>query len=217
MKKIGVQIGVLLCCMGCSSLPLSQAYWHDVDFDKPANFVHKKNELTLSVSNDATTLYVEIGSYSAVTVQKIKHLGLSLWISKGKSPRKNYGIHYPLPYADAKGQVALEGFSIANLVAVPLSEITPIHLKYSFSEDKMNYHIAIPLAELGLNLLDTFTIEVRSFEKGNEEYLSALTAAEAIERRLDEYKANPINTYKSNELIPFFETFKLAKKPNKNL
>ncbi len=184
MKQIGLKIVVLLCLVGCGTVPLIQSYWHSANFDLPANFVHQKNELTLSVSNDSTTLYIEIESYSHSTIKKIQDLGLSLWISKGKSPNKTYSIHYPLPYSDTKGQVALEGFAFANLVAMPLSEIAPIQIKNTFTEDAMHYAIRLPLAEIGLLPTDIFTVEVRSFAQGDEEYLSALTAAEAIERTI---------------------------------
>ncbi len=215
MRRFWTKILVLLCCVGCGTPQFNQAGWHTERRNNPANYFHKRNDITLSVSNDATNLYVEISSYSPATIQKMQELGISLWISKGKSPSKSYGIHYPLPYSDTKGQAALEGFQFANLVAMTLEEIAPIQLQSSFSEDKMVYELRIPFVELDLGLSDVFTIEIRSFANGKQEYLSALSAAEVIERRLDEYKANPVNTYNPNELVPFFETFRLAKMPNK--
>lgn len=213
-----LNIITLLLLLSCGSTSESyKSAWHEKSSKAPAAVFHKDNELTLAVSNDNSFLYIEIASTSTKTIQQIQELGLSLWISEGKFQKEQHGIHYPLPYENSKGKVALEGFSKASLTALSIEELAPIQIKTSLpAKNAMQYELKIPLSELAIENLDFFTISLASFTRGKEEYLNSLTTAEEIERRLDAYKANPQNTQSRNELIPFFKTFQLAKKPNRN-
>lgn len=207
--------GLLLFSCGSASQQ-HQSQWHSTLKDAPAAIFHPENALTLSVSNDVDFLYIEIASTSLRTIEKIQKLGLSIWVNKGVLAHKTHGIHYPLPYENTEGKVALEGFWQEPLVALPLAETAPLQLALSILPKNLLYTLQLPLSELALAPKDKFTVSISSFAAGKQEYLESLTTAEEIERRLDAYKANPQYFYAKNELVPFFTLFELAKKPSKN-
>ncbi len=217
MTKIKIYSCIVLTLFlySCTSIQLHKSLWYKEVQNFPATIFQKENNITLTVSNNETDLFIELFSNSPETIANIKATGLSLWLNKGKNPQKKYGIHYPLPYTDTKDKVALENFSQANLVAIPLSEIAPIQLSATLSTEEMHYNLQIPLTELNLKNTDIFTVQLSSFASGETEYLSSLTTSEEIERRLNEYKAKRDRNYNQNEIIPFFFTFELAKMPNK--
>ncbi len=216
MRKVYNFLIVCVLCTACSSTHYYESVWHGKEAKVPAAIFQQENALTLSVSNDTTAIYITLSSTSAATIKKIEQLGLSVWLSEGASPRQTFGIHYPLPYEDTKGKVALEGFTEASATAIPLKEISPIQLSTTTLSEDFTYKLQIPFSQLDFTENTRFTVHVCSFTAGKEEYLSGLTASEAIERRLDTYKASPQNSYNPNELKPFFHTFQMAKKPNKN-
>ncbi len=203
-------------CSACSSARYYESLWHEEGAKVPAAIFHQENALTLSISNDTTNIYIELSSASKTTIKKMEQLGLSIWLSKGTAPHQTFGIHYPLPYEDTKGKAALEGFPQASLIAVPLKEIKPIQLSATILPENFTYELQIPLSQLGFTQDTEFTVYICSFTAGKEEYLSSLTSAQEIERRLDNYKASPEHFYNANELRPFFHTFRMVKKPNKN-
>lgn len=205
----------VLLLLSCNSPNYYQSQWHSKDLDIPASFFNKNNALTLSISNDETFLYLEVASTFPQTIEKIKKLGLSIWFSKGATPHKKHGIHYPLPYDKIQNEAALEGFSEQELVAIPLKAIAPIQIQASFLPQNMRYQVKLPLSELGFTTQTLFTLSIASFALGKQEYLSSLTTAQEIERRLDEYKATPTQFSESN-LAPFFVHFQLVKTPNRN-
>ncbi len=222
-RKINISVRqicnlLIICvlCAACSSTQYYESVWHGKEAKVPAAIFQQENALTLAVSNDTTSVYIILSSTSSETIKKIEQLGLSVWLSEGTSPRQTFGIHYPLPYEDTKEKVALEGFAQASSVAVPLKEIDPIQLSTTILPEDFTYKLQIPFSQLDFTENTRFTVYICSFTAGKEEYLSGLTAAEAIERRLDTYKASPQNSYNTNELKPFFHTFQMAKKPNKN-
>lgn len=214
--KLFCNIFCVFFLFSCSAPQHYTSHWHDAKANMPAAYFHQHNAISLTVSNDADFMYLEIASTAPNTIQQIKQLGLSVWLSKGATPRKTYGIHYPLPFDETQAEAALEGFSASSLVAIPLADIAPIKIQASFLPETMSYLLKIPLSELQLNSEAIFTISLSSFALGKQEYLSSLTTAEEIERRLDEYKANPEYQYASHNLAPFFVKFQLAKNPNKN-
>lgn len=216
MIKFVQNILLLFVLLSCSTPQRYQSSWHEKNSNTPAAFFHKNNKLTLAVSNDNQFLYLEIVSYAPETIQKIKQLGLSLWLSKGATPNKTYGIHYPLPFDNTQGEVALEGFNQQGLAAMSLAAIAPIELQASFLPEAMHYQLKLPLSELQFTTQTVFTVNIASFSLGKQEYLNSLTTAQEIERRLDTYKANPEYLYSKSELVPFFKSFRLAKMPNKN-
>lgn len=215
--RIGrLHIFVILLVLSCTALHHYPAHWHENKIEVPANYFHEENALTLSISNDTKFLYCTVESTSLEKIEQIKHLGMSIWFSKGATPHKTHGIHYPLPYDDTQEQVALEGFSHEALVATDVAVVSPIHINASFFPEKMQYKIKLPLTDLQLTPEAIFTVSIASFALGKQEYLNSLTTAAEIERRLDAYKANPEYLYSKNELVPFFISFQLAKMPNKN-
>lgn len=217
MKRLCSIIVFAVLLSACKAPQYYQSHWHNASAKPVAAVFHQQNDITITVSNNVEYLYIEIESSNTQTIEKIKKLGLSVWLSKGKTPRKTYGIHYPLPYKDASGKAALEGFAQIPLLAMPLSQIAPVTLSASFLLQNMKYKLKIPLTELSLSTESVFTIYLTSFTSGKEEYLSSLTSAQEIERRLDDYKVHPKHFYNTAELTPFFNTFQLAKMPNKNL
>ncbi len=216
MKRIVLYFLLLVFWASCRITERYKSLWNATSKNAPASVFQQENEMTLKVSNDATTLYIEVASSSEAVVSKIKELGLAMWLSAGTSPRKTFGIYYPLPYKEMENKVVLDGFSYANSVPIPLQEIGQIQIAATFSQEEMLYKVQIPLDEIQLSSTDVFTIQIASFAAGKEEYLSSLTTEQEIERRLDKYKANPDYQHNENELLPFFYVFELAKMPNKN-
>lgn len=218
----------LILLISCSTVAPYSAVWHTSSIEKPDNYFHKENHMALRVDNDSAQLYIKLTALDTATIQKILKQGLSLWISQGKTPKKRYAIHYPLPsFADFSSkettyfnQMVTEGFYGEDTpVLVELKEVEEIKTQISFDENTFNYHVNIPWALLSINFEETqyITIEIMSFLRGEMEYTSGMNSAEVIERRLDKYKAIPLYEHNPYELIPFFETFRLAKMPNKNL
>lgn len=208
---------LIICILNSCTTPLFySSQWHGSESNTPISFFHKANKISLSVSNNSTHLFIDILSTDIKTLSKIKKLGLSLWLSKGKKPLRFHGIHYPLPFDNTEGKVALEGFMTEDLVAVPFSAIEPLKISSTLTNQQFHYKITIPLESISLTIETKLTLSLASFTKGKTEQLSGLTSAQAIERRLDEYKAKPQHSHSENEIFPFFTTFTLAKTPNKN-
>ncbi|PVX51736.1 hypothetical protein C7377_0021 [Balneicella halophila] len=217
MKRLVYSLPIIFIVMACSSTTsVHQSIWHNNTPKAPASIFHKTNGITLAVSNDSEFLYIDIESTNPQAIDKIRQLGLSVWLSKGANPNKTYGIHHPLPFKNTEDNVALEGFNQAPMVALPINDIDPLKIKSSLLPELMIYSLKVPLTEIDLRNAEIFTISVASFSLGKQEYLSGLTTAEEIERRLNEYKANPNYEEHQPELVPFYNTFQLAKKPNKN-
>lgn len=215
MKLFFYLLGIIF-LISCNSSSYYTSQWHTKGDKEPASVFHKENRLSVAVSNDEEYLYLKIESTNPETIQKVKKLGLSVWLSNGENPNKSWGIHYPLPFENTERKAALEGFNQEPLVALPLTAIAPIKIMASFLPEDMKYSIKVPLSELQIDDKGIFTVSLASFSLGKQEYLTGLTTAEEIERRLDEYKANPYENKNKPELIPFFATFQLAKMPNKN-
>lgn len=216
----------LILLTACSTASHYNAVWHNQSEEKPDNYFHQKNRITLRVDNDSTQLYIKITALDTATIEKILEQGLSLWINQGQSPKEKYAIHYPLPsfanFSREKtthfNRVATEGFYGENIpTLLTLEDIKEIKTQISLDKDIFSYSVYIPWVLLNIDFKKTqyITLEIMSFGRGKTEYMSSMNSDEVIERRLDKYKAIPIYEHNPYELIPFFATFRLAKMPNK--
>ncbi len=141
MKRIVFCLLVFVFVGSCSTTERYKSLWNATSKNAPASVLHQENGMTLKVSNDATTLYIEVASNSESTIAKIKELGLAMWLSAGTSPRKTFGVYYPLPYKEMENKVVLDGFSYANSVPIPLQEIAPMRIATNFSQEDKWLHL----------------------------------------------------------------------------
>jgi hypothetical protein len=205
---------------------------------KEAVYYHPDDQLSVKVFNDDQIADIFIETNSPSTLRKIYNLGLSVWIDPSGKGGNVLGIHYPMPgdilYSQSKFKSYLSRFQrhtfqeelmdrfqayeiVDSRTNEQISTSTLMDEEYQLTLKTSNqilfsYHIRIPIEKIypeGTNESTLFSIGVSSVNEANEEYYSALSSKQYINKRLDKLKAG--GDQSPEELNEWFVTFKLAK------
>ncbi|MBN2597566.1 hypothetical protein [Labilibaculum sp.] len=203
-----------------------------------ANYYNAEDQISIKVFNNEQYIDAILETNSANTLRKIYNLGLSVWFDTEGKFKNKYAINFPmpadLPFSEEKFEKYLAQFSptelneefldrfqlyeVVNakknetLSISTLQEDDTYQVKLSSKNEVLfSYHLRIPMSEFyskGLSGNEIIGIGVASINEANEEYYSALSSKEYINKRMEKLKAGTNqNPY---ELAEWWVKFKLS-------
>lgn len=200
---------------------------------------HDLEQISLKVFNNDKYLDLFVETNSPLTLNKIYNLGLSVWLDPKGNERNIFGINFPTPgydrYSKKEFKSYLTRFSREQfqeelmdrfqeyeiidtkndetITSSTLIEGENYKLKLRTSPQILfSYHLRIPMYKLYTDNLpkDKISIIISSIYDSEEQYNSALSSKEYINKRLNKLKAGfAIDTKELNEWVV---TLKLANK-----
>ncbi|WP_421920784.1 hypothetical protein [Marinifilum sp.] len=210
---------------------------HDSFSQKQALFYHSADKISIKVFNNNQFVDIILETNSPLTLRKIYNLGLSLWIDPNGKSKNVYAVNFPLPtdfpYTDKQFRSYLSGFNKVEYQeelldrfqayeiidsrinesvltsTIANDEIVKVKLKTT-DQVLFSYQCRIPVQIL--YPIDTdkkvISIGISSVNMANEEYYSAMSSKQVIQKNLDELKAG---TYQNKfELDEWWVNFILA-------
>lgn len=202
-----------------------------------AIYYHSSDKLSLKVFNNNEFIDIILETNSPFTLQKIYNLGLSIWIDPDGKSKNIYAVNYPMPvdipFTNNKFRSYLKRFSTIEfqeelidrfqdyeivdrqinenilLSTTNINEEVRVYLNTN-KQVLFSCRIHIPLKNLYLEKTPTnpiLSIGIASINEANQEYYSALSSKEYIQKRVDELKAG---AYESKfELEEWWTNFRL--------
>jgi len=213
---------------------------NDIFSKSEANFYHASDKISIKVFNNDQFVDIVLETNSPITLQKIYNLGLSVWIDPSGHSKNIYAINYPLPvefpFTDKSFRQYIKRFSIVEfqeelidrfqayetidtrinesilLSTINKDEAVQVHLNTN-NQVLFSSRVRIPIETLYPTTIPEkriISIGIASVNEANEEYYSALSSKEYINKRLDELKAG---AYQNKfELEEWWVNFQLQKK-----
>lgn len=207
-------------------------------YQKEAVYYHPDDQLSIKVFNDNQFADIFVETNSPSTLRKIYNLGLSVWIDPSGKGGNVLGIHYPMPgetiYSRTKFKSYLSRFQhhtfqeelmdrfqayeiVDSRTNERVSTSTLMNEEYQLilktsNQILFSYHIRIPIEKIYPEELKEpaiFSIGISSVNEANEDYYSALSSKQYINKRLEKLKAG--GDQSPEELNEWFVTFQLAK------
>lgn len=206
-----------------------------------ANYYNTADGISLKFFNNEKYIDLILETNVPNTLRKIYNLGLSVWIDPEGKSRNILGINHPLPsqipYTEKEFQNYLTRFSSVEFQEELLDrfqdyEIVDSRINERISTSRLNYddeyqvdlrtseqilfsiHIRIAMNHLFTDKLtgnEKISIGIASINEANEDYYSALSSKEVIQKRMKTLQAGTINN--PNELMEWWTNIKLATKP----
>lgn len=207
-----------------------------------ANYYNSQNQISIKLFNNTEFVDVILETNSAKSLRKIYNLGVSIWIDPNGKSKNTFAIHYPMPiefpFSQAKFENYLTRFSLiefneelmdrfqefevedkrskTSILYNTLQQDNQYKVKLSSTDQVLfSYHIRIPMEVLYPNKstdLKTISIGIANINEANEEYHSALSSKEYINKRMDKLKAGTDEN--PDELSEFWTNFTIAASPN---
>lgn len=207
--------------------------------EKEALFYHSADQISVKTFNNEDFVDIILETNSPITLRKIYNLGLSVWIDPNGKSKTIYAVNYPLPvefpYTDQSFYSYLKGFTkiefqeelidrfqAYELVDTRTEESTLTNTTIKEEQVKVSlrtsnqvlfsYHVRIPMEILYPANPDQkeISIGISSVNVADEEYYSALSSKQVIQKNLDELKAG---AYQSKyELEEWWVNFTLSEK-----
>ena len=205
--------------------------------EREALYYQSDDQISIRVFNNNRFVDVILETNSPITLRKIYNLGLSLWIDpKGKS-RNVYGVNYPLPiqfpYTGKQFKSYLNGFikegfqeelidrfQAYELVDTRMNkmiltstrekdETVKVELKTT-DQVLFSYHIQIPINIIfPTNVRQKeISIGISSVNEPDEEYYSAMSSKQVVQKKIDALKAGSHQS--KHELEEWWVNFILA-------
>ncbi len=206
-----------------------------------ANYYNAADQISIKVFNNDQYIDIILETNSKNTLRKIYNLGLSVWFDTEGKLKNNYAVNFPMPsefpYSKEKFEKYLAQFSLIEmneelldrfqvyevintkknetLTISTLQEDDTYQVKLSSKNQALfSYHLRVLMSEFyseNLSGDETISIGVASINEANEEYLSALSSKEYINKRMDKLKAGYNQT--PYELTEWWSNFKISTKP----
>ncbi|WP_320017675.1 hypothetical protein [Labilibaculum manganireducens] len=203
-----------------------------------ANYYNAEDQISVKVFNNDKFIDIILETNSTNTLRKIYNLGLSVWIDPEAKLQNNFAINFPMPakfpFTAEKFENYLSRFSLTELneefldrfqifevVNVKKNESLSIstlqeddtyQVKISSKNEVLfSYHLRIPMSEFyskNLSGNEIISIGVASINEANEEYHSALSSKEYINKRMERLKAGYNQT--PFELTEWWANFKIS-------
>jgi len=212
----------------------------DIFSKSEAHFYHASDKISIKVFNDDKFVDIVLETNSPITLQKIYNLGLSVWIDPNGHSKNVYAVNYPLPvefpFTDKSFRKYINRFSIVEfqeelmdrfqayetidtrinesilLSTINKDEAVQVYLSTN-NQVLYSSRVRIPIETIYPNTIPEkriISIGISSVNEANEEYFSALTSKEYINKRLDELKAG---AYQNKfELEEWWVNFQLEKR-----
>ncbi|WP_461636566.1 hypothetical protein [Labilibaculum euxinus] len=203
-----------------------------------ANYYNAEDQISVKVFNNDKFIDIILETNSTNTLRKIYNLGLSIWIDPEAKLQNNFAINFPMPaefpFTEEKFENYLSRFSLTelneefwdrfqlfevvnakkneSLSISTLQEDDTYQVKLSSKNEVLfSYHLRIAMSEFyskNLSGNEIIGIGVASINEANEEYYSALSSKEYINKRMEKLKAGTNqNPY---ELAEWWVKFKLS-------
>ncbi|MBL4559669.1 MAG: hypothetical protein JKX79_01655 [Labilibaculum sp.] len=205
-----------------------------------ANLYNPQDQISVKVFNNDLYIDIILETNSTNTLRKIYNLGLSVWIDSKAKLQNNFAINFPMPaefpFSKEKFENYLSRFSLTemneefqdrfqvyevvntkkneSLTISTLQEddIYQVNLS-SKNEVLFSYHLRILMSEFYSEKLsgdEIIGIGIASINVANEEYHSALSSKEYINKRMERLKTG----YNKDpfELTEWWAKFKLPTK-----
>jgi NADPH-dependent 7-cyano-7-deazaguanine reductase QueF-like protein len=205
--------------------------------EKEALYYHASDQISVKIFNNNNFADIILETNSPATLRKIYNLGLCIWLDPNGKSKNVYAINYPMPvefpYTDKSFYTYLNAFSQTEfqeelidrfqsyeLVDTRNNESVLTNTTHKDEQVKVSlhtnnqilfsYHVRIPIHILYPLKLEQkiISIGVTSLNEANEEYYSALSSKQVIQKNLDELKAGAFQN--KNELEEWWVNFKLA-------
>ncbi|PKQ66795.1 hypothetical protein BZG01_09705 [Labilibaculum manganireducens] len=203
-----------------------------------ANYYNAEDQISVKVFNNDKFIDIILETNSTNTLRKIYNLGLSVWIDPEAKFKNSFAINFPMPakfpFTAEKFENYLSRFSLTELneefldrfqifevVNVKKNESLSIstlqeddtyQVKISSKNEVLfSYHLRIPMSEFyskNLSGNEIISIGVASINEANEEYHSALSSKEYINKRMERLKAGYNQT--PFELTEWWANFKIS-------
>lgn len=206
-----------------------------------ANYYNAEDQISIKVFNNDQYMDIILETNSTNTLRKIYNLGLSIWFDTEGKLKNKYAINFPmpseLPYSKAKfinylthfsliefNEELLDRFQVYEVVNTEKNETLSIstlqeeetyQVKLSSKNEVLfSYHLRVLISEFYSDKLsgdEIIGIGIASINEANEEYHSALSSKEYINKRMDKLKAGYNQT--PFELTEWWANFKITTKP----
>lgn len=232
---LSILIFIFLIIQSCSAPQLYKSQWYEKDKVFLGTYYDSDNDFVVKCLNDSENLYLRIETKNIRTISKFLTLGLSVWIDPMGNKRRKFGVHYPLPeenlsldykneinktiLSDLSGdmhfsEIELVGFDGLNRpIKYFIKDLTTAIQPHTyFSKDYVFvYQLKISFSEMGLSIEDITNISVYYESKWlvTPEYLSSMTAKEAMLQKTSIYKAGEVE---KGELTDKWIQISLSKK-----
>lgn len=205
-----------------------------------AIYYHPSDKTSLKVFNNNTSIDIILETNSPITLQKIYNLGLSIWIDPNGKSKNIFAVNYPMPvdipFTDKQFRSYLKRFTTVEfqeelidrfqdyeVIDRQINENILLNTTYINEEVKVflntnkqvlfSCRIHIPLKKLYFDKKPAnsiLSIGIASVNEADQEYYSALSSKEYIQKRVDELKAG---AYESKyELEEYWTNFRLLSK-----
>ncbi|NOU61137.1 hypothetical protein [Marinifilum caeruleilacunae] len=212
---------------------------HSTFSEQEALFYHSTDKISIKLFNNDEFVDIILETNSPRTLRKIYNLGLSLWIDPNGTSKNIYAVNFPMPaenpFTDQEFRSYLQRFSKVEYQeelidrfqayeiidtridesvltsTTALAEKVKVELKTS-NQILFSYHTRIPMDILYPEKTEQkiISIGVSSVNEATEEYYSAMSSKQVIQKNLDELKAG---AYQSKfELEEWWVNFKLAER-----
>ncbi len=142
-------IAILMLTASCASLPSLQSSWsnegtvHNCLGDKEANIFFPEDELVLKLSNDKDYLDIVVETNSALTLNRIYNLGLSIWLDpQGKNSRV-FGVNFPLPVEKPYSRIAFQDYISRFDTNKLQEEFFDRFQKYEYEDVRLKKNISV--------------------------------------------------------------------------
>lgn len=207
--------------------------------EREALYYQSADQISIKVFNNNEFADIFLETNSPITLRKIYNLGLSLWIDPNGKSRNVYAVNYPLPtefpYTDKSFYNYLNGFSRTEFQEELIDRFQAYELVDTRSDESIltsttvkdeqvkvnlrtsnqvlfSYHVKIPIEILYPENIEQkeISIGIGSVNMADEEYYSAMSSKQVIQKNLDELKAG---AYQNKfELEEWWVNFKLVNK-----
>ncbi|BAX80451.1 hypothetical protein [Labilibaculum antarcticum] len=206
-----------------------------------ANYYNADDQISIKIFNNDQYMDIILETNSTNTVRKIYNLGLSVWFDPESKLKNNYAINFPMPaespYSEETfinylthfsliefNEELLDRFQVYEVVNTKKNETLSISTlqeeetyKVKLSSKKgvlFSYHLRVLMSEFyseNLSGDEIIGIGIASINEANEEYHSALSSKEYINKRMEKLKVGYNQT--PFELTEWWTNFKITTKP----
>ncbi len=206
-----------------------------------ANYYNAEDQISIKVFNNDQYIDIILETNSKKTLLKIYNLGLSIWFDTEGKLKNKYAINFPMPsgipYSKENFEKYLTQFTLVEmneefldrfqvyevvntkkketLSISTLQEEDNYQVKLSSKNEVLfSYHLRVAMSEFysgNLSGDEKISIGIASINVANEEYHSALSSKEYINKRMDKLKAGYNQT--PFELTEWWANFKISTEP----